>query len=138
MSLVSINWRPDRKVLAEFSEFGMFFLGMVAAPLAYFRGHPTAAAALWVAAVAGRLVGLARPEWLRPAFVGLTVAAWPIGWVVSHVALALIYYAVITPIGLAFRLAGRDPLARAFDRAAGSYWEPYNPDRGVGRYLRQF
>src|SRR4051812_46883956 len=34
MSLVPINWRPDRKTLAEFSEFAMFFLGMVAAPLA--------------------------------------------------------------------------------------------------------
>ncbi len=138
MSLVPINWRPDRKTLAEFSEFGMFFLGMVAAPLAYFRGHATLAALFWVAAVLGRLVGLVRPAWLRPVFLGLTLATWPIGWVVSNLALGLLYYAVITPIGLAIRLAGRDLLARKLDRAAETYWEPYNPDRGMDRYLRQF
>ncbi len=138
MSLVPINWNPNRKTLAEFSEFGMFFLGMVAAPLAYFRGHTTLAALFWAAAVTGRLVGLVRPQWLRPAFVGLTVATWPIGFVVSHLTMALLYYGVITPIGLALRIAGRDPLTRRFDRAAPTYWEPYNPDRGMNRYLRQF
>ena len=138
MSLVEINWRPDRKTLAEFSEFGMFFLGMVAAPLAYFRGRPTLAAFFWVAAVAGRIVGVWRPLWLRPVFLGLTLATWPIGWVVSHLTLLLLYHGVITPIALVFRLLGRDPLARRFDRDAASYWEPYNPDRGMDRYLRQF
>jgi len=138
MSLVSINWRPDRKTLAEFSEFGMFFLGMVAAPLTYFRGHATFAAILWGAAVLGRLIGVLCPDWLRPVFVGATLATWPIGWVVSHLALRLLYYGVITPIALIFRLAGRDALTRRLDRAANSYWEPYNPDRGMDRYLRLF
>jgi hypothetical protein len=138
MALVSINWAPDRKTLAEFSEFGLFFLGMVAAPMAYFKGHAAVAAAFWVAAVAGRLLGVAKPEWLRPVFVGLMVATWPIGWVVSHVALGLLFYGVIAPIGLVMRLLGRDPMTRRLDRAAATYWEPYNPDRGMGRYLRQF
>ena len=62
----------------------MFALGMVAAPLAYFRGHPRLAATFWVLAVALRLVGLVRPSWLRPVFLGLTLATWPIGWVVSQ------------------------------------------------------
>src|SRR3954447_25336040 len=138
MSLVPINWHPDRKTLAEFSEFAMFFLGMVGAPLAHFRGRPTLAAGCWAAAVAIRLVGAWRPLRLRPVYLGLTLATWPIGWVVSHLLLALLYYGVVTPIGLAFRLAGRDPLARRFDRDAATYWEPYDPDRGVDRYLRQF
>lgn len=138
MALVSINWNPDRKTLAEFSEFGMFFLGMVAAPMAYFKDRPTVAALFWVAAVAGRVVGVAKPEWLKPVFVGLMVATWPIGWVVSHVALGLLFYGVITPIGLIMRAMGRDPMARRFDRSATTYWESYNPDRGMGRYLRQF
>ena len=138
MSLVPIDWSPSRKTLVEFSEFGLFFLGMVAAPLAYFRDRPTLAGLFWVAAVAGRLLGLVRPEWLKPFYVGLMVATWPIGWVVSHLALGLLYYAVITPIGLALRLAGRDELARSLDPAATTYWEPYDPDRGLARYLRQF
>ena len=138
MSLVPINWRPDRKTLAEFSELAMFFLGMAASPLAYFRGHPRLAAALWIAAVACRVVGAWRPLLLRPVFLGLTLATWPIGWLVSHATLALLYHGVVTPIGLVLRLTGRDPLARRFDRAATTYWEPHDPDHGMKRYLRQF
>jgi hypothetical protein len=138
MSLIAINWKPDKKVLAEFSDFGMFFLGMVAAPWAYFRGHPLLAAAFWVLAVTGRLVGVWRPEWLKPVFVGLSLVAFPIGLIVSHLALVLLYYGVFTPVALVFRLIGRDPLSRTFDRQAESYWEPYNPDQGMERYLRQF
>ncbi len=138
MALAPINWNPDRKTLAEFSEVGLFAIGMVAAPLAYFRGHPWLAGALWVVAVALRLAGLVRPIWLKPVFVGLTAATWPIGWVVSTVALALVYYGLFTPIALFFRLTGRDALKRKLDPAAPTYWEPYNPDRGLERYLRPF
>jgi hypothetical protein len=138
MSIVPINWQPDRKTLAEFSEFGMFFLGMVASPLAYFKGHSSLAAVFWLLAVTGRVLGLWRPALLKPVYIGLTLATWPIGWVVSHLTLALLYYGVMTPIGFLLRLSKRDPLGRGFDRNAPTYWEPYNPDRGMKRYLRQF
>src|SRR5262249_40517286 len=117
---------------------GMFFLGMVAAPLTYFRGHGILAGILWAAAVTLRLIGIARPAWLRPIYVGIMVATWPIGWVISHLALGLLYYGVITPIAVVFRVTGRDALARRLDPKATTYWEPYNPDRGIDRYLRQF
>jgi Saxitoxin biosynthesis operon protein SxtJ len=136
--MIPINWSPDRKTLNEFAEAGMFALGMVAAPLAYFRGHPRLAATFWVLAVALRLVGLAHPSWLKLVFLGLTLATWPIGWVVSKVALGLLYFLVFTPIALVFRLIGRDALQRSADRNAKTYWEPYRPNRGVERYLRPF
>ncbi|HEV3163749.1 MAG TPA: SxtJ family membrane protein [Isosphaeraceae bacterium] len=138
MSLVPINWKPDRKLLAEFSEFWLFFVGMVFAPMAYFRGYPRLAMALWIVAVAVRLVGWLRPMWVKPFFLGLTLATWPMGWVFSHLALVGVYYIIFTPVALLFRLLGRDPLKRTFDREASSYWEPYNPSRGLDRYLRQF
>jgi hypothetical protein len=133
-----INWNPDRKTLVEFSELWLFFVGMIASPLALLRGHQAWAAAFWILAVGVRGLGLWRPAWVRPFFVGLTLAGWPIGWVMSHLALALVYYLVITPVGLTFRLIGRDPLRRALDRQAVTYWERYNPNRGADRYLRQF
>jgi hypothetical protein len=136
--MVPINWNPDRKTLAEFSDAGMFFLGMVAAPLAYFRGQPKLAATFWTLAVVGRLIGLFRPEWLKPVFVGLTLATWPIGAVVSRIALAGLYFLVFTPIALIFRVIGRDALQRSPDPQAKTYWEPYRPNRGLDRYLRPF
>ncbi len=136
--MLPIRWKADRKALGEFSEGGLFALGMVAAPLAYFRGRPSLAATFWALAVLTRAVGLARPEALRPAFVGMSLATWPIGWAVSKLALALLYGLVFTPIALVFRLAGRDALHRKLDRDASTYWEPYRPDRGVDRYLRTY
>lgn len=138
MALVPINWKPDPRTLRQFSEFGMFALGMVLAPLALWRGQVGAAVGLWAAAVALRLVGLARPSWLKPVFVGLTLLTWPIGWVVSHAALAVTYYLVITPMALVFRIIGRDALQRRSNRRSATYWEAYDPDRGLKRYLRQF
>lgn len=138
MSLTPIDWRPDKSKLAQFSEITMFLLGMVAAPLTYLRGQPTLAASCWAAAVACRLLGVWRPTALKPVYLGLTLVTWPIGWVVSHLALAIVYYGVFTPIALVLRLLGRDPLARRFDRNATTYWEPYHPDRASDQYLRQF
>jgi hypothetical protein len=136
--VLPINRDPDRKTLDEFAQAGMFALGMVAAPLAFFRGQPRFATTLWALAVAIRLVGLARPAWLKPVFVGLTLATWPIGWVVSKAALVVLYFAVFTPIALVFRWIGRDALHKRLNRQAPSYWESYRPDRGLERYLRQF
>jgi hypothetical protein len=111
---------------------------MVACPLALIKGHPAWAAILWGLAVVVRALGLWRPAWVKPVFLGLALATWPIGWLVSHLALVFVYYLVITPIGMALRLASRDPLRRRFDRAAKTYWEPYDPNQGPERYLRQF
>lgn len=147
MSLVNVNWQPDRKILREFSEFWLIFVGMFLAPMAYLGWGPfrhlgganaTLAAVLWGLALAGRVLGWLKPEWLKPVFLGLTLLAFPIGLVVSNLALMMIYYLVFTPIALVFRLIGRDALHRKLDRQAKSYWEEYNPDRGRARYLRQF
>lgn len=138
MSLVQLNWRPNRKLLAEFSEAWMFFLGMLAAPLALYRGYPTVALVLWGVAIAGRAIGFIRPDWMRPCYILLSVVAWPIGWTISHLAMALVFYGVFTPVALVFRLIGRDALKRDLHPEATSYWEAYRPDRERARYLKQF
>lgn len=136
--LHKIDWNPSAELLAKFSQWAMFFLGMVAFPLALYRDRPAAAWTFWVLAVVIRVLGLAKPAWLRPIYVGLMLVTWPIGFVVSYVTLGVIYYGVFTPVALLFRLIGRDALERRFDPQAGTYWEAYQPDQGLARYLRQF
>lgn len=138
MSLVSFPWNPDRKTLAEFSEAGMFVFGMLLAPLSLWRGKPNAAIAYWTLAVAMRLLGLINPSLLRPMFVAMSLVAWPIGWVTSHLALAIVYYGVFAPTALFFRTIGRDPLNRRLDRSARTYWEDHRRTDDLKRYLRQF
>jgi hypothetical protein len=136
--MVPINWQPDRKTLREFAAAGMILLGTVAAPAAYYRGQTRPAIALWSIALILPVVGLFRPAWLKPIFIGLTLATWPIGWVVSKLTLALLYFLVFSPLAIFFRMVGRDALQRKFEPEATTYWEPYQPNRGLDRYLDPF
>ena len=57
-----------------------------------------------------------------------------LGWVNSRVLLSVFFFAVLTPVGLVFRLFGRDPLSQ---RATPSTWSPY-PQRPRNHYERLF
>jgi hypothetical protein len=83
-------------------------------------------------------VGIRRPAALRSVFVGWLIAVYPIGWAVSHAILAVLYFLVMTPIGVLMRLAGRDPMARAIDPAISSFWVRRRSDASRARYFRQF
>jgi hypothetical protein len=50
-----------------------------------------------------------------------------LGKVVSPIALGLVFYAVLVPIGIVMRLAGKDPLRLKHDVTAPSYWIPREP-----------
>ena len=78
----------------------------------------------------------ARP-WRGQVFVGLMIVTYPIGLVVSTVALALLFYGLFTPLGWAMRLGGRDPL-RLRTRADRSEWHPVTQDDDPQQMFRQF
>ena len=75
---------------------------------------------------------------MRLVYLGLVRLAFPIGLVVSGLLLAFIYFFVITPIGVIRRTVGSDPLRRARDERAGSYWVRYDPPDQARRYFEQF
>jgi hypothetical protein len=61
----------------------------------------------------------------------------PIGLVVSWLLLALLFYGMFTPVGLFFRLIGRDALCRRYRPDLDTYWAPKAGARDVRSYLRQ-
>lgn len=138
MSLLQVNKNPSPRDLVWFGAIAVaFLLGLGA----FVQWRWQAAAAAWSlgigAAVWGALYA-AIPAIRRPCYLGLSYATAPIGWVLSLVLLLLVYYVVLTPIGLVLRLVGYDPMARKSDRAARSYWvsRPEKPRRS--RYFRQY
>lgn len=137
MQWSDIPFRPTTRILRQFAGLCVLFLVGMAA-WRYLRfDEPTAAAILLGFAVAAGGVGLLRPHALRPLFVGWMIVAFPIGWMVSRVLLGIVYYGLFTPLGLLFRLAGRDPLA--LSRASrDSYWEAKPAPVDVRRYFHQF
>lgn len=89
----------------------------------------------------GGLFGVAAmvgPAVCRKMYIGWMWAAEPIGWTISHAILGIVFYLVITPIGLVMRGLGRDPMQRKFDRQATTYWQVRQPVTDVKRYYRQF
>ena len=139
MSVVQINTNPTRRQL---NQFGFIWLGFLTlfGVVAYFKfGSPQVARWLWVAAVVVPIVGWLVPAFMRSVFLGMSYLAWPIGFVVSHVVLAVVYYLVLTPIGLLMRVFGYDPMERRFDRNSDSYWIERPPSAvDPKRYFRQF
>lgn len=138
MALLEIHRNPSRRELSWFGLLVLLFFGLVGGLVLWRSGSMTAAVTIW--SIGGGLALLyyaVRP--LRLAmFRGWMVAAYPIGFVVSHLVLAMVFFLVITPIGLVMRLVGRDPMTRKFDRSADSYWIRRNPEARSERYFRQF
>jgi hypothetical protein len=139
MSVVQINKNPTHR---ELNQFGFIWLGFLAlfGVIAYFKfSSPLAARWLWVAAAVVPIVGWLVPAVMRLVFLGMSYLAWPIGFVVSHVVLAVVYYLVLTPIGLLTRLFGYDSMKKDFDPEVESYWVDRSPEAvDPKRYFRQF
>ena len=138
MALIRVNTDPTRRQLHQFGFVWLGFL-LLFAGMAWWRfGSPEAARWLALSAVVVPVVGWLWPAFMKAVYVGLSYAAFPIGFVVSHVVMALVYYLVVTPIGLVMRALGHDPMHRVFDRQAGSYWVERTQTRDPRRYYRQF
>jgi polyferredoxin len=68
--------------------------------------------------------GLVFPAVLRPVYIAWMAMAFMVGLVVSTFLLTLFFYIVVTPIGIAARLFGKDFLSEKWNTEANSYWLP--------------
>lgn len=82
--------------------------------------------------------GLIFPGRLKPAFIGLSLVTFPMGVLVNELSLGLIFFLVFVPIGIAFRLMGRDPLHREFEAETPSYWQAKRRPVDVASYFRRW
>jgi hypothetical protein len=138
MAIIEINTDPSKKELRWFGVMLVVFVLAVGALVRWQFDAPAAAQRIWIAGGVLSMVYAVVPPLRRWIFVGWIYAAFPIGWTVSHVLLASIYYLVFMPIGLLLRLIKGDPLERQLDPSATSYWRPHESLRDVRRYFRQF
>ena len=133
-----IPFNPTHRTLRQFAGLWLVFFGGVALWQALVRGRANLGLSIGALALVVGLAGLTRPEWVRLIYIGWMVLAFPIGWTVSQVMLALMFYGLFTPIGLVFRLLGRDALHRARRPGVDSYWTPKPAPAGPRSYFRQF
>lgn len=139
MALVTLNLKPTEKQLREFGDVALAMcnvLGLVLFAFSRLSGKGLAVFCL----VGLGVYGLSRisVHLVKPIYQALMLAAFPIGWVISHIVMAVFFFGIITPIALIFRLFGRDALARRFEPQAESYWIAVKRQRKPQDYFRQF
>jgi hypothetical protein len=119
--VIELPWYPTSKQLRQFAfvaPFGFAMIGLAAFGV--------------LLAVAGAV----RPGLVRPFYLVALAVAFPIGWLVSNLAFLGMYYLLLTPLALLFRLVGRDVLVLR-RRRADSHWQNRGPASHPARYWNQ-
>jgi hypothetical protein len=93
----------------------------------------------WALALAIALVlpALVAPRILAPVHRAWMALGEVMAWINTRIILGVVFYVVVTPLGLLMRLLSRDPMRRQLDRTGESYRILCKP-RPATHMLRQF
>jgi len=121
-------------------KFGYTFAIVFALLGAWMLWHANRAGfAVLGAGVVFGILGAAVPRVLHPLNVAWMYLGLVLNKIVSPIVLGAIFLIVIAPVGILFRLRGRDALQRALDPARKSYWIDRTPPGPAGdNFPRQF
>ena len=132
-----VKWRPDARELRRFAIamlIGFFVLGALSAWKT--KGVHTGSIVLWSI---GAFLATAAfvPKLGRIAYLAVYLPTSIIGYVVSNVMLTLMFFLVITPLGIVMKLMGKDVLQQ---RRPGrtTQWTPVKETKNEESYYRQF
>jgi hypothetical protein len=133
-----IQFDPPLKVLRQFAGLCLLIFGGLALWEILKQGRMGYGGILAALALTIGPVGLVRPAWVRFIYVGWMVLAFPIGWTMSQVILATMFFGLFTPIAFAFRLLKRDTLHRRRRPELESCWQHKPPPPDLRSYFKQF
>jgi len=139
MSLIEINWYPKQKELRRFAIIALI-ASLVVACLLYMLKRVGLEWALIIvsAGFAVFLSSFVSLKLTRIIYLGMVLVTFPIGWAISMILLTVFYFLLLTPLGLVFRLLGRDSLCRKFDPDAKTYWLARRQTDNLDRYFHQY
>lgn len=139
MSLLVVNWNPDKAELRKFGIAMLIGFGILGA-FFYWRAsvpEPVTPLLLWGFGLFAGLLGLSGTKGAIPVYRAWMAFAFVASQITSRLLLALVYFGVVTPVGLLARIVGRDRLGLR-RRETASYWVPIKPPAEKPNYERQF
>ena len=132
-----VKWRPDARELRRFAIamlVGFFVLGALTAWRSW--GIGTGSIVLWsIGAVLATAAFV--PKLGRIAYLAVYLPTSIIGYVVSNVMLTLMFFLVITPLGIIMKLMGKDVLQQRRQNRT-TRWAPVKETKNEDSYYRQF
>ncbi len=85
------------------------------------------------------ITGVLFPFLLKPVYLIWMVFSYIISWFMTRIILSLLFYLIITPIGLISRLLGKQFLELRWNKLKGSYWNIRKKENYItDHYEKQF
>ncbi len=109
----------------DLKKFGLtmaIVLAILATLIFLFGSHPERALWLSILSLLFLLFAILFPLLLKPLHTFWMGLAFFLGWFVSRILLTILFFMVITPIGLLLRLFGKDLLNLKIEKDKKSYW----------------
>jgi hypothetical protein len=129
--------KPTPRVLRQFAGAWIVFFLLLSAT-AFWKRHNVPSSCIFAIVALFGIVGLIKPGAIRWPFIVASVVAFPIGWLMSQILLAVMFYGVITPIGLFWKIRGRDTLQLRSQSKQSTFWIKRGPRPSPDRYLKPF
>lgn len=120
MGIGAMEQAATGKELRQFGlSVGAIFVVIGFWPLV-FRGEPLR---LWATGIGGLLIvcGGAVPSILAPVYKEWMRVGHILGWINTRILLGIVFYGLVTPIGIVFRLMGKDTMRQAFSESSTTY-----------------
>lgn len=136
--MIELKKQFSRRELLWFGPLFAMFAGLVGWIVMRKFDATAVANGIWLVAAAVIVLYYLVPPLRHPIFMAWLAAVFPLGWLLSHVLLSVVFYLVVLPIGLLLKIFRHDPLRRRLDPAADSYWIEREPPAEPKRYFRQF
>lgn len=140
MTWSDVTRAPKPTVVRQFGVVCLVVFGGLGLFQALARSRPVLGWSLVGFGAACLVLGLLAPRLLRWVYTGAMLVAFPIGFVVSQLMLAVLFFLVFTPMGAGLRMRGWDAMLRRRKPASPTegYWEPKPQPTDPRRYLRQY
>ncbi|MGZ5492184.1 MAG: SxtJ family membrane protein [Thermoanaerobaculia bacterium] len=128
---------PARRQLVTFGVTMAAALAVLTAVRIWRRGLDEVAVGTLIVAGLFALTAMLNPTTLAPVYRWWMRLAEILGWINTRIILVIIFFLVVTPVGLLMRLLRRNPLESA--GKDGSHWtEPPRNSYGDRHYEKQF
>jgi len=127
---------PSEKELRSFGLLVGAVFGVIGVWPLLFRGEEVR---LWGIGLGGTLIllGGLSPRVLAPAHRAWMWVGHVLGWINTRILLGLVFYGLVTPMGILFRLMGKDVMRQTFARGSSTY-RVHRKQRPQGHMKYQF
>ena len=131
------NIKTGKKDIRSFGiTFGIIFL--IISGFLYYQEKDSFQLFIYLAGSFSCL-GIVFPIVLKPVYIVWMIFAVILGWFMTRVILSLLFYIIITPIGLFLRIIGKDLLDLKEQKNQKSYWNMRNSRKEQNQnYEKQF